>query len=213
MRMFSGICVLSLAAAAALFSAGCLRKQVTHTIYLAPSDVTWTAIEKDVRSDESDGVKAAAEEHDYVLAAGAGQQRVAVALRRLGARGVTTTWLRRQRPYTVVTEGRFDDLRQLTLTILRDAGAEGDATLVREGCRTTFTARVNVDSAGGTQDSAVDALLEELDAYRIVLTRGRFVAGDGFVIEEDGAVAVPDKDKTPIDGVLTIALAWIAEGC
>jgi hypothetical protein len=214
MRTFSRVSALSLAAMAMLSSAGCLRKEVTHTVYLTPSGVVWSTIEKDVRSDETDAAKAAAEEQDYVIAAGAGQHPVAVAFRRLGARSVTTTWLRRERPYTVVTEGRFADLRQLALAILRDAGAAGDAALVRDGCRATFTARVDVDSAPESSgQNAVDALLEDLDAYRFVLTEGRFVSADGFVIEQDGAVARPDAGKTAADGVLTLMLAWMEDGC
>ena len=58
--------------------------------------------------------------------------------RRSGAwarRTVTTTWLRRERPYSVMTEGRFADVRQLAAAIMRDAGAQGDATLVQERMR------------------------------------------------------------------------------
>src|SRR6476646_5916074 len=146
MRAFSRISGILLATLVVLPLTGCLRSEVTHTIYLGPSGAAWSAMEKDVRSDESDEFTRAAEEHDYVLAGRAERQPVAVALRRLGAARVTTTWLRRERPYTLVTEGHFTDLRQLAVSILRDAGVDGDATLVRDGCRTTFTVRVNLDS-------------------------------------------------------------------
>ena len=90
---------------------------------------------------------------------------------------------------------------------------QGDASLVREGCRTTLTIRI--DLASGTSasgDTAVDALLADADAYRLVLTEGRFVAADGFVIAEDGAVATLDGTKSPTDGVVTMTLAWNS-GC
>jgi hypothetical protein len=126
---------------------------------------------------------------------------------------VTTTWLRRERPYTVVTEGRFTDLRQLVVAMIRNAGMQGDASLVREGCRTTLTIRIDLSSgSSATGDTAVDALLADADAYRLVLTEGRFVAADGFVIEEDGAVATLDGTKSPTDGVVTLTLAWNS-GC
>ena len=209
MATFSRVCGGVLTAVGVLTLTGCLRSEVTHTIYVSPSGVVWSAMEKDVRSDEADAGKGLAEEHDYLLAARAEQQPIAAALRRLGARSVTTTWMRRERPYTVVTEGRFADLRQLVVAMLRDAGLEGDASLVTEGRRTTLTIRIDLASGSSASgDTAIDALLADADAYRLVLTDGRFVAADGFVIEEDGAVATLDETKSPTDGVVTMTLAW-----
>ena len=209
MATFSRVCGGMLTAAGVLTLTGCLRSEVTHTIYVSPSGVIWSAMEKDVRSDEADAGKGLAEEHDYLLAARAEQQPIAAGLRRLGARPVTTTWLRRERPYSVVTEGRFADLRQLALAMIRNAGMQGDASLVTEGRRTTLTIRIDLASGSNASgDTAVDALLADADAYRLVLTEGRFVAADGFVIEEDGAVATLDETKSPADGVVTMTLAW-----
>ena len=49
MRTISG--VVTVVAMTAILS-GCLRQAVTHTIYLGPSGAVWSAIERDVRSDE-----------------------------------------------------------------------------------------------------------------------------------------------------------------
>jgi hypothetical protein len=133
-----GFCALPLS--------GCLRKEVRQTLYLSPSGVVWSVVEAGVRSDEDSTDKRTAEEHDYFLAADAGRHPVAQAFRRLGAQSVQTTWLRRERPYSVVTEARFPDLRQLALAILRDAQAQGDVSLARSGCQTTFTVRVDLES-------------------------------------------------------------------
>ena len=70
MRMNSAVCGVVLMAAACC---GCLRKEVTQTIYLAPSGVVWSAIERDVRSDEKAPADRIREEHDYFLAASAGR--------------------------------------------------------------------------------------------------------------------------------------------
>jgi len=139
---------------------------------------------------------------------------MAQALRRLGAQSVTTTWLRRERPYSVMTEARFADVRQLATAVLRDAQAQGDVTLVREGCHTKFTARVDLESAAGSAgDGAVAEVLTELDTYRFVLTEGHFVSADGFEILGDGTIAVPDAKKTAPADILTLALSWADEGC
>ena len=59
----------------------------------------------------------------------------------------------------------------------------------------------------------LDALMDDLETYRFVLTEGRFISADGFEILDGGSVAVPDKKKTPADGILTLALTWADEGC
>ena len=208
MRVIATVCGL----VAAALCGGCLQKDVAQSIYLTPGGVVWSVIERDVRSDTREPAGRIGEESDYFLAASAGNHPVAQALRRLGARTVTTTWLRRERPFSVMTEGRFADIRQLAAAIIRDAGAQGDATLSHEGCVTRFAVRVDLSSAAEPDDQAADALVADLDGYRIVLTEGRFVSADGFRIVDD-AVAVPDAGKTARDGVLTLALAWAAEGC
>jgi hypothetical protein len=208
MRVFATVCGL----VAAALCGGCLQQEVTESIYLTPGGVVWSVIERDVRSDKQETAGRIREESDYFLAAAAGNHPVAQALRRLGARQVTTTWLRSERPYSVMTEGRFADIRQLATAIVRDAGAQGDATLVHEGCVTRFSMRVDLNTATDPDDHAADALIAELDSYRIVLTEGRFVSADGFRILDD-AVAMPDAGKKAADGVLTLALTWASEGC
>jgi hypothetical protein len=204
--MMATVCAVVMAAGVC---SGCLRKEVTQTVYLSPSDVVWSVIERDVRSDEKDAGDRIREEQEYVLAAGGGTHGVAQALRHLGAQKVTTTWLRRERPYSVMTEGRFADLRQLATAILRDAQARGDVSLVRQGCQTTLTIRVDLESTKDPGDvDALGELVTDLEHYRFVLTAGHFVSADGFEILDEGTVAVPDQKKTPTDGVLTLSLVW-----
>lgn len=211
MRMISGVCAVALAAA---LCGGCLRKEVVEAIYVAPGGTTWTVIEQDVRSDKEAAADRFAEEHDYSLAAAAGKHPAAQALRRLGAQSVTTTWLRRERPYTVMTEARFTDLRQLAMAILRDAGAQGDVSMVRDGCDTRLDVRVDVDSpASAGEETALDALLTDLERYRIVLAEGRFTSAAGFRILDEGTIAVWDGQTSATDGILTLSLGWTSEGC
>jgi hypothetical protein len=209
--MISMVCGVVVAAAAC---GGCLQKEVGQAIYLGPSGAVWSVIERDVRTDEKEPGSRIREEQDYVLGALAGQHEVARALRGLGGQRVTTTWLRRERPYSVMTEARVPDVRQLVLSILREAKIPGEVTLVRDGCRTTLGVRVNLEPAPESSgDSPLEALLADFEAYRIVLTEGRFISADGFEILGDGSIAVPDKRKTAPGGILTLALAWGDEGC
>ena len=209
MRIFSTVSRL-VAAGALLASAGCLQKQITHTLYLSPAgDVVWSTLEKDVRSDEGDGSRRAAEENQYVASVAGGQHSIAAALAALGGNPLGTTWVRRERPYSVLIEARFAGIRELAEAILWDAGLSGDAAIETAGCETRLTVRVNVTDSGTSEgDTATSALVEELDRYRIVMTEGRFVFADGFVLDGDGVVATPDKGKEPRDGLLTLVLVW-----
>src|SRR5258706_290089 len=75
------------------------------------------------------------EERDSVLAVDTGVHPIASSLRALGGRGVATTWLRRERPYSVMTEATFADARSLVLAILGEAQAQGDVALRPKGAR------------------------------------------------------------------------------
>jgi hypothetical protein len=212
MRAFSKISTVPVLLGGML-SAGCLQKDVTHTIYVSPSGVVWSVLEKDVRSDERLPASRYTEERDYILATSAGRHPAAVALRRLGSSSITTTWLRRARPYSVMTEGQFAGLGELASAILREARLQGDASLTREGCRSTLTVRVDSEPAPQEADDELAGLVEDLERYRLVLTDGRFVSADGFTISADGAAAMPDPEKAPVDGMLRLTLAWESADC
>src|SRR6187399_644779 len=190
MRMISkGYGVL--AAVALLSSTGCLRKDVTHTLYLSPSGVTWSAMEKDVRSDETDAARQMAEEQDYILGVRAGVHGVARGLRALGATRVETTILRNDRPYTVLTEARFRDLASLTLAGIARLRIRGDASIDHAGCERTFRAWFAEGERDGDEPDGLADLLADGGGYRLVLTEGRFIRADGFLIEQDGTAATP----------------------
>jgi hypothetical protein len=210
MRMFSAVSMIVVAGA---LSTGCLQKDMTQAIYISPGSATWSVIEKDVRSDEGALAGRIAEEHDYVLAAAAGQHPVARAFRRLGAHAVTTTLLRRNRPYTVLTEARFSSLEQIFRAVLRDAQMHGDVAAVTTGCETRLTVRVDLSVEPAAEDSALDALIGNADDFRLVLTEGRFVSANGFTISGDGTVAVADGGKTPEGEIVTLGLSWLSDGC
>lgn len=198
-------------------TAGCLQKEVRHTLYLSPAGVVWSVVEKDVRSDEQPGLARDTEERDYLLAADAGRHAVAAALRGLGAASIETRWIRRERPYSVMTDASFTDVAAIATAILREAHLQGEASLTRQGCRSTFAIRVGTDdppsSGKADGDDVLDALIEDVDRYRFVLTEGRFASADGFIIEGDGTVAAPDPKKTASNGTLTARLVWDDGSC
>jgi hypothetical protein len=198
----------------ALFStAGCLRKDLTHTIYVSPTGVTWSAFEKDVRSDAADPANRMGEEQDYILAARAGQHAVARTLRSLGGTRIETTILRRDRPFTVMTDARFGDLAELAVSMIKLARVRGDASIKRNGCEKTLEVWFDAESTADMDGDALADLMSEATSYRLVLTEGRFLRGEGFSIEEDGAMASPGAAVTPEDGIVRAALTWTEGWC
>jgi hypothetical protein len=86
--------------------------------------------------------------------------------------------------------------------------------LERSGASVTLTIEIDlsgVDDAPEPETPAM-ALVEELDAYQIVLTHGRFVVASGFDLRKGGTVAVL-KDQDPEPGaLLTLSLTWTVDG-
>jgi len=183
-------------------STGCLQKTLVNTVYISPSAVVVSIMETDVRSDKPALWERLAEEHDFVLDVNAGNHSTAQDLRELGGRSIRTAWIRRERPYGIVTEAQFSDLRALALAVIRAGETSGNATMTRTGCETAFEIWLNAGHA--------DA--DDIGFHRLVLTEGHFTMADGFRLEDDNAVAVPDGKKA-VDGIVTLRLRWIDEGC
>lgn len=199
----------------AVATTACLQGDVRHTLYLAPDgSAVWTAMEDGVRSDKPDPASRAAEERQYLVAAGNGQQPVALGLFALDASDVHTRILRGGRPAIVMTDARFDRIDLLADAILRELRLTGAAQLVRSDQRMTLTVHVVLsdEAAGDSGDSPAMALLEDLDHYRIVLTDGAFVTAEGFALQAEGTVAVPiarDDDAIRAQGgAVDLSLAW-----
>ena len=187
---------------------GCLRVETSHTLYLSPSGaVTWTVHQRDVHSDEESAAARAAEESAFVQAVRNQTADVVTALDAIGGRSVTTELLRDQRPYEAATSGGFASIDTLLTSMMREFGVRGGATLAQAGERTTLTVRWTEDERPEPETPAV-ALLDELDAYRIVLTDGRFVATEGFAISEDRRIATPAAQPVAVDGQQQVSLTW-----
>lgn len=209
MRRTFGIVAL----AAALSSSACLDKETTHTIYLSPEGtVAWTTLERDVQSDADDPAARGAEEAGYLAAALAGTNDIAQGLAALEPSRVQTRVLRRERPFTVLTEARFPGVEALGLKILAALRLPGDVYLT-EGAG-SVTLHIHLDFRGVDEDqddpsSPVEQLVDELSTYRIVLTEGRFVEATGFALSDGGTVARPVAASTGLpDDVVDLSLTW-----
>ncbi len=217
MRKLTAMIVMAAAASAA----GCLQKETTHTIYLSPDGrATWTVVEKNVRSDEKDVARRAAEEQKYILAAEGSDHGVGRGLAALNPARLRTRIIRADRPFFVVTEAEFSSIEFAVQRIVMGLGLPADVLVTYDGPVTTLRVRIDAVQAvenakrkpEGEPDNPLDDLAEDLDCYRFILTDERFVSAIGFTLASDNTVAVPVE--TPWDavvangGILELSLSW-----
>jgi hypothetical protein len=175
--------------------AGCKDDETRHLIYIEPDgSVTWRTIEDLVRSDEDDPRKRLAEEEKWVDKTLDHEEGWSAIMQGLGAREIQQWFLRDTRPYTVVTEATFDDMRDVVERA--DVYCEADenqTTLERDGDRWTLT--TTVETTDETWKYIADAaghvwILTMLES-RIVASQGRFIEAEGFELSNDGVIATP----------------------
>jgi hypothetical protein len=206
--------------AAVALSSGCLQKDVTETWYLGSNGaVAWVVTESDVRSDAQAPADRQNEEQSYRLAFERQDHPVARGFRVLGFQNVQTVVLRGEVPFTVRTQAQGMTIDALGLRILQRAGLAGVSTLERDGDAWVwrFTARdPHAQDVTTSIDDDVAALLNDLDALKVVLIEGRFESAAGFTLSGDKRVASliePDNHREPEgadESVVTLRLRWSA---
>ena len=208
----------ALVVAAIVGTTGCLTRDTSHRLYLSPDgSLEWAVLDQDVRSDKSDAGERLREEQEFLDSIAAGAPPAAEGLRRLGPESLHTRLLRKERPYTVLTEARFMRVDEAINRFLTELSVPGEVLLTQNAHGATLSVSIDVTTAGQTSggETPVSALIEDLERYRVVLTHGRFDAATGFTIVEEGNVALFNKVETEAldahGGVLTLSLAWTRE--
>jgi hypothetical protein len=202
-------------AAVSILTPGCLVKDTTETIYLEPDgSVTWTVLERDVRSDEKAATARARENAEYISAVTAERHPIALAFSRLGPADVRTQVLRADRPYTVLTIARFARLDVVMERFAEAVGGAATSVLDRHDGVVTWTWTVGDDEGAPAreQNEGVQALGDSFEQCRFVLSAGSFVGAEGFELSDDKRVAtlrIPDKSSgTSATTPLRFSLTW-----
>ncbi len=201
---------------ALMLNAGCLQKETTHTLYLAPDGgLTWTASEAQVYSDESDPGKRAAEEQGFIGPALLGTHRVARGLQLLGPDTlVRTSVLREERPFHVVTEARFGRADRVLERLFAESGIPGRVTLTQDGMRAALRVHFDFSRQMVDRDTPVASLLEDIEHFVFVLQEGSFVAGGGFDVPDRARARLSRQSFDAIEAAITarrsieLTLAW-----
>ena len=200
--------------AACFLMTGCLVGETTHTLYLDPHGaLTWSVLERNIRSNEDDPAERRVEEKSYIERARDGRHDVARALGHLRPLDVNWRVLRGAKPFSVLTEARYESPAHLARALLDKLGARGDAWMERVGDSTRFILILDADQGCEDEDApdVLGALVAELEDYRIHLTSGRFVDAVGFNIEGVKNIAVPEEVEEDEAGKLVYSLTWTTD--
>ena len=208
--------VILVFALAVLWSPACLQQHTGHTLYLsADGAVTWTATERDIRSDAEDPAERAREEQEFLDRLVSGRHPMLTALQSLDPDASRARFIRRERPYIVMTEARFERADRLMQRLLDELKISGTATLTRHGDATTLTIAFEVPfvEPESSDESPITPLIDFDEPYRLVLTAGRFVASDGFRIESGDTAALDEewmKTRCEPGATVRLSLTWSA---
>ena len=201
---------------AVLCSPACLQQQTGHTLYLSPDGaVTWTTIERDIRSDARDPAERAREEQEFLNQLSAGEHPMLVALRSLDPSNSRVRFVRRKRPYFVLTEARFDRADRMLQKLLDEVRIPGTANLTRTADQTTLSIAFEVpgQESESSEESPIPPLADFDEPYRLVLTAGRFASATGFTLESDETVAALDeewmRERCKPGNTVRLSLTWM----
>jgi hypothetical protein len=206
---------LAVVTGAILTAGACLQREVAETWYLDPGgQVTWTVVERDVRSDAQAAFDRQNEEAAYWAAVEREDHPIARGLRLLDPLRLRTTSLRRDAPFTVMTEARFGSLEHLGRRLIERAGWSGTSVLTRVDGASEWTLTIrDPNTAGGSDhvDEDLAALIGDLDQLRVVLTSGRFEDATGFTLAPDrrvATVALADPGDGKEAPAIVLRLKW-----
>ena len=171
---------------AAVLNAGCLQKDTSHTLYVAPDgSVSWVTSEAGVRSNENELGKRLPEEQSYIGAALLGMHGVARGLAALRPESpVRTTVLRDERPFHVVTEARFAAVDRVLERVFSEMGIKTSASFARDVDENTLRVRLDFARPLEEHETPVSQLMDNIEHLRIVLTEGEFGTVNGFEVTD-----------------------------
>lgn len=204
---------LGIVVLAAVLAVACIRRDSAATWYIDPAGrVTWSILERDVRSDATARNDRQNEETAYLAKVHSNNHGAARGLTRLGASQIKVTVLQDKPPFTVLTEGQFVGIDTLGQRLISTFGLSGTSELIRDGNTWTWTLTASDPKAANSSDEDSGVLADLLgDRLSVALREGRFLSGMGFTMDDEARIATMKKeDKLDIseDGVLKLQLRW-----
>ena len=209
MRKLSVIAAVLLAMSAA----ACIKRDSAATWYVdAAGRVTWSILERDIRSDASARGDRDAEESQFIAAVKSNQHGAAKGLARLGASQLKVTILQEKPPFTVLTEGQFPGLDEMGQRLITRFGLSGASEVIRDGNTWTWSMHISDPKASAGPESDGNELADLLgDRLTVALREGRFLSAVSFTLDDEARIATLKSDeKLTADetGVMRFQLRW-----
>lgn len=189
------ICRLAAAAAVLALTAGCLKKETTHTIYISPDNsVRWMAEESDVVSDLSEPRARDAEEREYTLPALMGAHSMALALQMVAPDApVQTIVVRDERPFHVITGARSGRIDYMLARLFSEAGLPAAVELTDSAGEVRLGIGFDFSLPFQPRDTPATLLAEDFGSVQFVLTDGWFVEGGGLEIQSPARARISES--------------------
>ena len=186
LRLIAALALVILAGAAS----ACIQEDSTVTLYLDPNgQVTWSILERNVRSDAKDRGERQTEESQFIVAARVHQHPAMTGLQRLAASDIKDSILQDKPPYSVMTEGHFRNLEEMGRRLFVAYGMSGTSVVTHDKDKWIWTLTFEfVPREFGDQDTAELVALTGGKVH-VALREGEFIEADGFTINDDKRLA------------------------
>jgi hypothetical protein len=209
LRLISALALVILAGAAS----ACIQEDNVVTLFLDPNgQVTWSILERNVRSDAKSRDERQTEESQFIVAARVHQHPAMTGLQRLSATDIKDSILQDKPPYSVMTEGHFRNLEDVWRRLFAVYGLTGTSAISRDGERFVWT--LSIESTPENLSDQDTAELTALfgDKFHVALREGEFVEATGFSFNDDKRIAELTgdlfDDHTPGDPPKVVKLVW-----
>ena len=208
--------IIGALAVASSLTTGCLQRETSHTLYLAPDgSVEWVTLEANVRSDEAEVGKRLIEEQGYIGAALLGAHGAARGLAALDPQmPVRTTIVRDERPFLILTSARFASIDRVLTRVFTELGIRSSASVVRGANETTLRVRLDFSQPLDEAETPVSQLTDNIEHLRIVLSEGRFGAVSDFDLTDGTSATLSNEwlaraeKACEAKGAIEFALSW-----
>lgn len=192
----------------------CIKRESVVTWYVDPSGgVTWSVLERDIRSDSHDRTERHNEEESFLTLAKSREHPAGTGLTRVAGIGVKSTVIKDKAPFVVLTEAQFSGLDQLGRRFMSAYRLGGTSLVTHEGDAWIWTLTIDEAPEEGDDDQIgweLEAILG--DKLQVALREGRFTKAKGFAINDDGRIATLARDLFDADitktGPITLQLVW-----
>jgi len=201
------------AAALLIAAAACIQEENAVTLFLDPNGpVTWSILERNVRSDSKNRDERQTEESQFIIAARVHQHPAMTGLQRMAASDLKDSILQDKPPYSVMTEGHFRNLEEMGRRLFLAYRITGTSVVSHDKEKTIWTLTIeSIPEDIPEQDTAeLTALFG--DKFHVALREGEFVEAQGFSINDDRRIAELSgqlfEDRKSDDPPKVLKLVW-----